>query len=46
MKKLLIAAIALIVVVGGVMVWLAGSVGPETAPQDVRSIELPDTYDR
>jgi len=44
MKQLLIGAVVFIVLLIGLLVWLAGSVGPDTAPQDVRSIELPDTY--
>jgi hypothetical protein len=40
MKKLLLTAVALIVVLGGVLFWLASSVGPETAPDDLRTIEL------
>lgn len=46
MKKLLIAIGVFIVLLIGVLVWLAGSVGPDTAPQNVRSIELPDTYEQ
>lgn len=45
MKKFAIIAGVLILILVGVLFWLAGSVGPETAPQDVRSIELPDNYD-
>ena len=44
MKKGLISlGVVLILLIIG-MVWLASSVGPDTAPQDVRSIELPDSY--
>jgi hypothetical protein len=46
MKKLLITIGVFILLLIGVTLWLAGSVGPDTAPQDVRSIELPDTYDQ
>jgi len=46
MKKLLITIGVFILLLVGVTLWLAGSVGPDTAPQDVRSIELPDTYDQ
>ncbi|WP_298915057.1 hypothetical protein [uncultured Algimonas sp.] len=44
MKKLMIIGGVVLVLVLGLMVWLAGSVGPETAPKDVRSIDLPDSY--
>ena len=44
MKKALFLISVILLVIIGAMVWLASSVGPETAPQDVRSIELPDTY--
>lgn len=40
MKRTLIAAAILLLLIIGVMVWLAGSVGPETAPDDLRTIEL------
>lgn len=46
MKKLLITIGVLILLLLGVIMWLAGSVGPDTAPQDVRTIELPDTYEQ
>lgn len=44
MKKtlLILGAILILLILG--LFWLAGSVGPETAPQDIRSIDLPDTY--
>lgn len=45
MKKLLIAAGVLGVLLVGTVFWLAGSVGPDTAPQDVRTIDLPNTYE-
>ena len=45
MKKLLIAAGVLGVLLVGMVFWLAGSVGPDTAPQDVRTIDLPNTYE-
>ena len=44
MKKALILISVLMLVIIGAMIWLASSVGPETAPQEIRSIELPDTY--
>lgn len=44
MKRTLIIVAILLLLVIGTMVWLAGSVGPETAPDDLRTIELPDTY--
>ena len=44
MKKGLIGLGAVLLVLTAAMFWLAGSVGPDTAPQDVRSIELPDNY--
>jgi hypothetical protein len=46
MKKLLITIGVFILLLIGATLWLAGSVGPDTAPQDVRSIELPNTYDQ
>ncbi|GLQ24039.1 hypothetical protein GCM10007853_19130 [Algimonas ampicilliniresistens] len=44
MKKMLFIVGGLLLLLIAILVWLAGSVGPETAPQDVRTIELPDTY--
>ena len=44
MKKGLISLGVVLILLIIAMVWLAGSVGPDTAPQDVRSIELPDSY--
>ena len=44
MKTTLIAASIVVLLLIGIMVWLAGSVGPETAPTDLRTIDLPDTY--
>lgn len=46
MKKLLTMIGVFILLLLGVIIWLAGSVGPDTAPQDVRTIELPDTYEQ
>lgn len=46
MKNLLIAIGIFVLLLVGIVMWLAGSVGPDTAPQDVRSIELPDTYEK
>ncbi|MGJ8561296.1 MAG: hypothetical protein ACSHX3_13755 [Litorimonas sp.] len=45
MKKLLISIGVTALLLIGIIIWLAGSVGPDTAPQDVRSIDLPDTYE-
>ena len=44
MKKGLISLGVVLILLIIAMVWLASSVGPDTAPQDVRSIELPDSY--
>ncbi len=44
MKKMLIIVGGLLLFLIAILFWLAGSVGPDSAPQDVRSIELPDTY--
>lgn len=46
MKKLLIMIGVFILLLIGIILWLAGSVGPDTAPDDVRTIELPDTYEQ
>ncbi|MEM7728615.1 MAG: hypothetical protein AAF311_05000 [Pseudomonadota bacterium] len=43
MKKILIIAGLLVLLLGGTLVWLAGSVGPDTAPQDLRTIDLSDS---
>ena len=40
MKKSLTMVGVVLLLVIGVLFWLASSVGPETAPQDQRSIEL------
>ena len=46
MKKALIL-IGLLLVVGlGLTVWLASTVGPDTAPQDIKSIEVDIDADR
>lgn len=45
MKKLLIGLGVFVTLLVLILFWLAGSVGPETAPQDTRSIELLDSYD-
>ena len=41
MKKVLIIAGLIVVLVAGVLVWLAGSVGPETAPTELKSRDIP-----
>ena len=46
MKKLLIAFAVLLLLGVGALAWLAGSVGPDTAPQNVKSIELDADYGR
>jgi hypothetical protein len=46
MKKLLMMIGVFLLLLIGIVIWLAGSVGPDTAPQDVRSIDLPDTYEK
>ena len=46
MKKVLIAILVLLLVLGGALVWLAGSVGPDTAPTQTQSIELDTRYDQ
>ena len=40
MKKALIIFAVLAVAVVGTLVWLASSVGPDTAPTDVKSIDV------
>ena len=40
MKKPLIAIALVVLLLLGVTVWLASSVGPDTAPSDVKTIEL------
>jgi hypothetical protein len=40
MKKLFIGIGLLLLILVGLMIWLAGSVGPDTAPQDTRSIPV------
>ena len=46
MKKTLIGTGIVLLLLAGVLVWLATSVGPETAPQEVKSIELDADYGR
>lgn len=46
MKKLLIAILLLALLLGGLFLWLLADTGPDNAPQDLRVIELPDTYER
>lgn len=45
MKKSLAIAGAILLLIVLLMLWLAASVGPDTAPQEMQSIELPDVYD-
>ncbi|GLQ20743.1 hypothetical protein ACFFUB_01650 [Algimonas porphyrae] len=46
MKKMLIITGGVLLLLILILVWLAASVGPDTAPQDVQTIELPNPYDR
>ena len=46
MKKIMIILVLLTLLVGGLFVWLLMGAGPANAPQDVRTIELPDTYEK
>jgi len=46
MKKLAIGAIALIVVLLGLFLWLVSGASPNNAPQEMQTIELPDTYEK
>ena len=46
MKKSLILILILLAVVLGVFGWLVLEAGPANAPTDVRTIELPDTYEK
>lgn len=40
MKKPLILSVGILVILAVIVLWLAFSVGPETAPQDTRSIAI------
>ncbi|MEM9600174.1 MAG: hypothetical protein AAF926_04050 [Pseudomonadota bacterium] len=46
MKKMLMITGGVLLLLILILVWLASSVGPETGPQEVQSIELPNPYDR
>ncbi len=46
MKNALIGLAILAFIVFGVMFVLVGMASPENAPQDVKVIELPDTYEK
>lgn len=46
MKKTLLIAGGILLLLILIMLWLAASVGPDTAPQEVQTIELPNPYDR
>ena len=45
-KKLIIGvAVILLFLIGGFL-WLLSQASPESAPQDIVTIELPDTYEK
>ncbi len=46
MKKAIFAFIALVVIVIGGFMFLLNKASPDNAPQDVKIIELPDTYEK
>lgn len=46
MKKLMIGAGIVIFLILGVFLWLVSGASPDKAPQDVVTVELPDTYEK
>ena len=46
MKKTGILLLVLLLALAGIFIWLLMEAGPDNAPDDVRVIELPDTYER
>ena len=46
MKKSLFILLLLGLLFGGVFLWLLMGASPSNAPQDVRTIELQDTYEK
>lgn len=46
MNKTLLIAGGILLLLILIMLWLAASVGPDTAPQEVQTIELTNPYDR
>ena len=45
MKKIGILLLVLLLALAGVFGWLLLSAGPDNAPQETLTIELPDTYE-
>ena len=46
MKKTGILLLVVLLALAGLFVWLVMQASPANAPQDVRTIELPDTYEK
>lgn len=46
MKKIIIGAVIIILLLIGGFLWLLSHASPESAPQDIVTIELPDTYEK
>ena len=46
MKKIAIGGGILLVLLIGVFFWLLSGASPENAPQEIQTIDLPDTYEK
>ena len=45
-KKLIIGVAVILLFLTGGFLWLLSQASPESAPQDIVTIELPDTYEK
>lgn len=46
MKKLVIGGVIVLGLLLGLVVWLLSGASADNAPQEVKTIELPDTYEK
>ena len=46
MKKLVIGGVIVLGLLLGLFVWLLSGASADNAPQEVKTIELPDTYEK
>lgn len=46
MKKLAIGGTIVLILLLAVFFWLLSGASPENAPQELQTIELPDTYEK
>ena len=46
MKKFIIGVVIIFLLLTGGFLWLLSQASPESAPQDIVTIDLPDTYEK